>query len=97
MTLRGKRFERREVQKPSQLGDKLSMSDNVQSEQGPGKLVRPSRRKRASVSLGKRDSEKRGAGPWAPENRVVLLQDSAKVCALLHRQRTLLQDLQEIR
>ncbi|XP_041590833.1 protein ERGIC-53-like isoform X8 [Vulpes lagopus] len=28
---------------------------------------------------------------------MALLQDSAKVCALLHRQRTLLQDLQEIR
>lgn len=47
--------------------------------------------------LGKVDSEKRRAVAWALENRLALLQDSAKVSALLRGQRTLLQDLQEMR
>ncbi|XP_014636413.1 PREDICTED: protein ERGIC-53-like [Ceratotherium simum simum] len=41
--------------------------------------------------------ESGGAVPWALEKRLVLLQDSAKVSTLLHGQRTLLQDLQEMR
>ncbi|KAB1257134.1 Protein ERGIC-53-like [Camelus dromedarius] len=47
--------------------------------------------------LRKVDSEKTGAVTWALEKRLALLQDSAKVSALLHGQRTLLQDLQEMR
>ncbi|GAB5572281.1 protein ERGIC-53-like isoform X2 [Prionailurus iriomotensis] len=47
--------------------------------------------------LGKVDSEKRRAVAWALENRLALLQDSAKVSALLRGQRSLLQDLQEMR
>ncbi|MBV96077.1 Protein ERGIC-53-like, partial [Eschrichtius robustus] len=47
--------------------------------------------------LGKVNSEKRGAVPWAIEKRLALLQDSAKVSALLRGQRTLLQGLQEMR
>lgn len=49
------------------------------------------------MSFGKVDPEKRGAVPWALENRLELLQDSAKVSALLRGQMTLLQDLQEMR
>ncbi|XP_060020526.1 protein ERGIC-53-like [Lagenorhynchus albirostris] len=48
-------------------------------------------------SRGKVNSEKRGAVPWALEKRLALLQDSAKVSALLRGQRTLLQDLQDMR
>ncbi|XP_047652069.1 protein ERGIC-53-like isoform X3 [Phacochoerus africanus] len=52
---------------------------------------------RGCKSLGKMESEKRGAVPWALEKRLALPQDSAKVSALLHGQLTLLQDLQEMR
>lgn len=49
------------------------------------------------MSLGRRDFGKRGAVLWALEDRAAFLQDLAKVSALLHGQRTLLQDLQEMR
>uniref|UniRef100_A0A8D0PCJ1 L-type lectin-like domain-containing protein n=1 Tax=Sus scrofa TaxID=9823 RepID=A0A8D0PCJ1_PIG len=52
---------------------------------------------RGCKSLGKMESEKRGAVPWALEKRLALPQDSAKVSALLRGQLTLLQHLQEMR
>lgn len=49
------------------------------------------------MSLGRVDSEKRGAWPWALEKKLALLQDSAQASALLQGQQTLLRDLQGMR
>lgn len=53
MTLRGRDLRRGGIQKPRCTGDKLNVSDNVQTEEGPGEVVRCSRRKRATVSSGR--------------------------------------------
>ncbi|KAB1257131.1 Protein ERGIC-53-like [Camelus dromedarius] len=79
------------------LGTKEDMIPKLNSEVQEEGRDPESKQEEGYKFLRKVDSEKTGAVTWALEKRLALLQDSAKVSALLHGQRTLLQDLQEMR